>query len=350
VRALAERLRRRHSLVIHTSGQGYEFLARAYAGSDVQVRPIAGLGFGYGTSGNVRVGRTLVGALQYLRRMPELLAALRASLAEEQPDLVISDFEPALPRAAHQMGIPHISLNHQHFLLTYDLRSLPIWLRWHTVYMSLVVRAYDSPAVARIVSSFYFPPLRPGITNVTQTGVLLRPSVLESEASCRSHLVVYWRRQAPRGALEALAQQNREVRVYGLGQRESRGRLRYFAADEARFVADLASCSALICTAGNQLVGEAIYLGKPILAIPEPGNYEQYINAHFVAGMNAGAWVAPRHFTGDAVRRFLDQSGSFHSTVPATRMDGLPTALAVLHPFLDGAIEPVRPSTEPIPA
>jgi uncharacterized protein (TIGR00661 family) len=353
VRALAERLRERHSLVIHSSGQGYEFLARTYSGSDVQVRQIAGLRFGYGASGNVRIGRTLIGALEYMRRLPELVAVLQSSLAEEQPDLVISDFEPALPRAANRMGIPHISLNHQHFLLTYDLRSLPIWLRFHISYMSLVVRAYDSPAVARIVSSFYFPPLRPGMSNVTQIGVLLRDSVLKAEPVSGAHLLVYWRRQAPRSALHALTQLNREVHVYGLGHREPHGRVSFHVADEARFVADLASCSALICTAGNQLVGEAIYLGKPVLAIPEPGNYEQYINAHFVGRMNAGTWIAPRQFTSERLSQFLDRAGSFRSTVPASRMDGLPTALAVLHPFLDGTIgaaKPTHPDPEPIPA
>ena len=167
--------------------------------------PFPGLRFGYGAAGNVSMGRSLAGAIQYLLGLPELLARLRVSLAVEQPDLVISDFEPALPRAARQMGIPHVSLNHQHFLLTYDLRSLPAWLRLHTLYMGCVVRAYDSPAVARVVSSFYFPPLRTGCKNVTQTGVLLRPSVLEAERSRQSHLVAYWRRQAPAGALDALA-------------------------------------------------------------------------------------------------------------------------------------------------
>jgi len=81
------------------------------------------------------------------------------------------------------MGIPHVSLNHRPFLLTYDLRSLPSWLRLHTLHMGWLVRAYDCPAVARVVSSLYFPPLRNGCKHVTQTGVLLRPSVLEAECS-----------------------------------------------------------------------------------------------------------------------------------------------------------------------
>jgi uncharacterized protein (TIGR00661 family) len=351
VRTLVESLRKSHSLVLHTFGQGHEFLSHHYDGSSVRVRCIPGLHFGYGASGSVIIRKSVARATEYLLRLPGLLAGLRVSMAVEQPDLVISDFEPALPRAARQMGIPHISLNHQHFLLTYDLRSLPPWLRLHALYMGWVVRAYDSPAIARIVSSFYFPPLRPGIGNVTQTGVLLRPSVLGAESSIRSHLVAYWRRQAPPGAIENLAALNRDVHIYGLGRRPALGRLRFLAADEEAFVADLASCSALICTAGNQLVGEAIYLQKPVLAVPEPGNYEQFINAHFLARMNAGAWIAPHKFTTARVRHFLDRAEQFRSTVPRAWMHGLPSALRVLQRYLGSAADmkvPARP--EPVMA
>jgi uncharacterized protein (TIGR00661 family) len=344
VRALAESLRQHHLLIIYTSGQAYDFLARVYAGSDVQVRAIPGLNFGYNGAGKVRLWPTLAGLAKYLQRLPLLLGLLRVRLAVEQPDLVISDFEPALPRAARQMGIPHISLNHQHFLLSYDLRSLPAWLRLHAIYMGWVVRAYDSPAVSRIVSSFFFPPLRPGCDRVTQTGVLLRPTVLETEPSNQTHLVAYWRRQAPAGALEALAQLNREVHIYGLGQQEPRGRLRFLAADEDRFVADLASCAALVCTAGNQLVGEAIYLRKPVLAIPEPGNYEQYVNAHFLGQMHAGTWVAPHQFTIGQLRKFLDRAADFRSTEPAARMHGLPAVLSVLRRNLGSPAKVPMPS------
>jgi len=100
VRALVESLRKSNALAIHTSGQGYDLLSQCYAGSSVQVRSIPGLRFGYGAAGNVSVVHSLVGAIQYLLGLPELLARLRASPAAEPPHLVISDFEPALPRVA----------------------------------------------------------------------------------------------------------------------------------------------------------------------------------------------------------------------------------------------------------
>ena len=45
--------------------------------------------------------------------MRQTLLYLGHALAK--PDLVITDFEPLLPRAARLEGVPYISIDHQHF-------------------------------------------------------------------------------------------------------------------------------------------------------------------------------------------------------------------------------------------
>lgn len=330
VRAIVDHLRVDHAISIYTSGDAFEMLAPAYRGTDVVVNKLECLRFGYDASGRVKAMTTALGAARYLRRFPAVLRRLERTLADESPDLVIGDFEPALPRVAARLGIPHISINHQHFLLAYDLSTLPGWLRFHAIYMGWVVRLYDAPAVARVVSSFYFPPLRRGLRHVTQTGVLLRPSVLAVDPQDGGYLVAYWRRQAPPGALDMLGGIGCEVRVYGLGKRSAVGNLRFFEADEERFVADLASSRALVCTAGNQLVGEAIYLRKPVFAIPEPGNYEQYMNAHFVAQMGVGEWASAKSLSRQRLEAFLECSGEYGCNSPLSQIDGLPRAISVV--------------------
>ena len=97
-------------------------------------------------------------------------------------------------------------------------------------------------------------------------------------------------------------------------------------------------------------MGEAIYLRKPVLAVPEPGNYEQYINAHFLARMNAGDWTPPHQFnTHRRVLWFLDRTDRFRSTVPATRMHGLPAVLQVLRRHLGTPVDvPQTARPEPV--
>jgi uncharacterized protein (TIGR00661 family) len=329
VRAVTEGLRQEHEICLFAPGDAHELLAPGYAGSDVRVEQIPGLRFHYRGRrvDYVRTGRE---ALRYLLTLPRLIRHLETRIRTERPDLVITDFEPALPRAAKRTGTRLVSLDHQHFLLTYDLSGLPRHLRRHAAYMAAVVRLYCSGQSETIVSSFYFPPLRPEAHHVTQVGVLLRPEVVAVEPRPGDHLVSYWRKFAPENVLQALRECGREVRVYGLGERPSEGNLRFRPISADRFLSDLAGSAALVCTAGNQLVGEALYLGKPVLAAPEPGNYEQYMNAHFLGLSGAGDWAEMAALTGDRLRGFLGNLELHRQRIQRDRMDGLPEALRLL--------------------
>ena len=350
IRAVVESLREQHSIRLFTSGDAYKFLAPIYRGTEVALHRIAGLRFHYTETRRLDFTRTGSEALRYLRRLPMLRRMLARHLERERPDLIVTDFEPALPRAGRRLGIPFVSLDHQHFLTTYDLGGLPRHLRWHARYMGLIVRGYFSGQRESIVSSFYFPPLRRGCEGVTQVGVMLRPEILAAPATAGGHLVAYWRRFVAPPVLEALAASGREVRVYGLGAQPRRGNLVFREIDETRFVEDLATCDALVSTAGNQLVGEALYLGKPALVMPEARNFEQYINAHFLARSGAGDWVEMEKATPAHLRRFLGRLDEFRGCIDRRRMNGLPLTLAALRRHLPAPALQTRPEPGPAPA
>jgi uncharacterized protein (TIGR00661 family) len=229
-----------------------------------------------------------------------------------------------------------VSLSHQQFLRAYDLSSLPWGLRLHAAYMGWIVRAFGSGQDHSIVSSFYFPPLRRGCRNVTQVGVLLRPEVRQAVPRRGDYLVAYLRRFAGPNVLDALADAGLPVRVYGLGEGGARGGLTFHRIDERGFVSDLAGCAGLVATAGNQLVGEALYLGKPCFVMPEARNFEQFINAHFLAQTGAGRWMGLDCVTGAAVRGFVGRLDEYASRIPQRRqrLDGLPAVRRVIEQFL----------------
>jgi len=355
VRAVVERLRERHRVVLFAPGQAYEPLQKAFARSEVAVRHLRGLRFRYGASGVLAPLATASGALAYLRKMPGTLAYLDAHLRRERPDLCITDFEPALPRAARRLGIPFVSLDHQHFLTVNDLSSLPPRLRAAAWGMSLVVRAYYTGQAATVVSSFCAPPLRPGLRNVHQVGPLLRPELRRSLPRREGFLLVYLRRGGMEGVLAALRRLGLEARVYGAGERPPEGRLTFHPIGESGFLADLASCEALVTTAGNQVVGESLFLGKPVLALPEPGNFEQAINAHFLRLGGAGDWADPRRLTPGSVEAFLNALPLYRDRIGLEARDGTQAAVDLIERQL--AREPVSsPSREtprpdgPVPA
>jgi uncharacterized protein (TIGR00661 family) len=330
VRALIETLRLENSIAVFASGEAYRFLAPLYRGTGVRLHRIGGLRFHYTPHRRLNYRKTLWEAARFARRLPLLVRMLERRLVDEHPDLVITDFEPALPRAAKNVGIPFISIDHQHFLTTYDLSSLPLFLRLHAWTMAQVVKAYYWGQQETVVSSFYFPPLKPGCRNVTQVGVMLRPEVLSASIENQPHLVAYWRRFASQQVMDALKECGREVRVYGLGVQPRQANLIFRPICERTFLEDLATSSGLVSTAGNQLVGEAQFLGKPVLALPEARNFEQYINASFLAESGGGAWVEMEKASVNHVQDFLNTLDTFRSRINRQKMNGLPDTLAAI--------------------
>ncbi|MGL4462260.1 MAG: glycosyltransferase family protein, partial [Planctomycetia bacterium] len=224
-RALVEQLRDHHRLVLFAPDDAYRLLAPRYANTDVDVRRIPCPRFHY-HGHRLNYIKTMSHGAAYLWNLPRVVKVLERAIDRERPDLCITDFEPALPRAAGRRGVPFVSLNHQHFLVVSDLTSLPRHVRKHVGYMGWVVHAYHQGQSETIVSSFFFPPLKPQYKNVVQVGSMLRPEVLQAQRSTGGHLCVYLRPlAASTRSLAALKECGRECRVYGLGARPADGNL-----------------------------------------------------------------------------------------------------------------------------
>jgi uncharacterized protein (TIGR00661 family) len=205
--------------------------------------------------------------------------------------------------------------------------------------MGLAVRLYVSGAADTVVSAFFSPPLARGWEQVVQVGPLLRGAVLAAEPSAAGHVVSYLRRHTPPAVLEALAACGLPVRVYGLGVRESCGSMTFHEIDESRFVADLAACTAVVAAGGNQLIGEALHLGKPLLALPESAHAEQLMNGHFLRGMGCGDFMPLERVDADRVRAFLGGLDRYRPALAARagRMDGAGDVLRVIERRLQGS-------------
>jgi uncharacterized protein (TIGR00661 family) len=334
VRTIVELLRAEHRFVIFAPGDAYDMLAPLYAGSDVGVIRLPGLHFSYNARNAISPWRTARGVLAYALRLPQLIARLERELDRVRPDLAIADFEPALPRAAVRSGVPVVSLDHQHFLATGDFSALPAALRARAATLGKIVTLYDVRHAARIVSSFCIPPLRAGLTRTVAVGPLLRGPVLAARPEHGAHVVVYLRKFAAPRLIEALGASGRDVRVYGLGVQPRCGSVRFHAIDERRFIEDLAGAHALVTTAGNQLLGEAVYLQKPVLALPEPGNAEQAIHGYLLAATGAGEWLDVERTGGPELERFFGRVEEYRARIGSARLNGNPAALAELRRHL----------------
>lgn len=324
---MVEALRQRHQVIIYANGHAYEMLAPVYLGTEVQVHELPRVMFRYGPGKRLSYVRTGVMNMPYFARMPQLIKMVLRHWEQTPPDLVITDFEPVLPRAADAAGLPFIALNHQHFLTAYDLSDLSAPLRAYTNFMAPFVNIWHSKPLEQIISSFFFAPVKASQTHVVPVGVLIRPELRRATIEDRGHLVAYVRRTASDRMLTALGRCGRPVKVYGLGAQPSRGDLSFHPIDPFRFVEHLATSSGLVTTTGNQLVGESLWLGKPVFGMPEIGNYEQQIHTRFLVRSGAGMGGEMSTLTAREIQTFLDRIPQLRAAIDRRRLDGLPVAL-----------------------
>jgi uncharacterized protein (TIGR00661 family) len=331
---LIERLADEHQMLVYTSADALDFLSRRFADHAPRIRIVAipGIVFQY-VGGRLDLMRSIAMGLDYqARQIGPLVDRMIGELDAFGAELAITDFEPALPRAASRLGIPLVSVDHQHFLLAYDLDCLPRSLQWNAWFMSHAVWMYVTEPADTVVSAFFRPPLRHGWEHVVQVGPLLRPEVVRQRPHDEGYVLSYLRRHTPFSAIDALASTGVPVRVYGLGQRETVGGVSFHGIDDRRFVADLAGCRAVVAAAGNQLIGEALHFGKPMLVLPERAHAEQMMNAHFLRSMGCGDFVPLEEVDRGRVRGFLDRLDLHAAGLDAVRgrMDGTPDVLEVI--------------------
>lgn len=327
-----------HRFLVLTFGDAYAFLEPFYRNNDVvEIRRIPGVRFQY-TNGRMNLLRSIGAGLVFKNRIPRFIARVRRIIERAKPAVAVVDFEPLLPRVARQLNLPVVSLDHQHFLLTYDLSSLPLSLRRWAWGMRLAIGMFRIRPEKIIVSAFFKPPLKKGCEDVVQAGPLLRSEVFKYHPAKEHYLLSYLRKTTPPDILEGLRRVDREVRIYGLGERPREKNLVFKPISERTFLEDLSGCAGVIAATGNQLIGESLYFGKPFFGIPEKFHHEQRINAYFLQQMGCGDWrfledVQPEDFVG-----FSETLHTYAEGLSETRgrIDGTQTAAEALRGMVKG--------------
>ncbi len=216
-------------------------------------------------------------------RLPETAERLAERVSELQADLVVSDFEPFAPRAARLLGLPAVALDRQH-VLTEARAPVPVRHAASAALTRLGVRLMAPRSLfARLLVPAFAPlPLRAG-SRAELLPPILRSDVLGAAPSDTGRVLVYVNHPAgSEPLLRALGEAAADFAVYNVPRPPDPGRypnLTFEPPSRDGFVRDLAACRAVVCTAGFTLLSEALWLGKPVLALPNRGFFEQTFNA-----------------------------------------------------------------------
>jgi uncharacterized protein (TIGR00661 family) len=298
---------RGHDVTVFTSGEAYRFLKDQ--ANQIRLKEIPAPVFGYDTKRRVSLLHTSLANLPLIPNYRTILRNLSSEIERKKPDLVITDFEPFLCRSARTRHVPVISLDHQHAFVFGDFHELPFDLKRFCVFTGIFVDQYVEKNVS-IVASFFQPRIKRA---VNWFGGLVTEDVLRAKTRHDNHILVYIREGIEDRILKVLRNAKETFRIYNCTHESviKSENFEFKKINRNDFVNDLATCKAVISTAGHQLLTEALCLQKPVFAVPLPGQEEQAVNGYFLEKMGYGRTERIERLTPSHIQHFLTELESF---------------------------------------
>jgi uncharacterized protein (TIGR00661 family) len=249
----------------------------------------------------MNVGRTLY---SLLRNSPQYLAGLKsihATINEVRPDLIISFYETysGLYNVIFRPGTPMLCIAHQ-YLLLHPKFTFPKNKTLDRILINLNSKAASWLASKRLALSFRE---MDGVLKqkISVVPPLLRREVLDLNPSAGDFFLVYmthhslskqiieWHLAHPGISLHCFWDNPNVSDEFTFDNT-----LTFHRINSEKYLEKLASCKALVTTAGFESVCEAMYLGKPVMMVPVPNHFEQECNA--IDGVISGAGVMSETF------------------------------------------------------
>ncbi|HEX3696596.1 MAG TPA: glycosyltransferase family protein [Polyangia bacterium] len=344
-RVVLDHLSEKHDIQVVVSGRAYDYLqARAKEaglrlGHGPQVKRIWGYSIVY-EDNEVDNFRTLLANVKgAVHGWPENVRAYFDVAERFAPDVVISDFESWSYLFAKHRGLPVISLDNIQMLNR--CTHAPGILRGHEVDFRLakaIVKAKVAGAFHYLITTFFYPPVRKPRTSLHPP--ILRPEILAARPGEGQHLLVYQTSTSNSALPELLARCGLECRLYGLRRdlqtEVVEGNLRYRPFSEVGFVDDLRTARGVIAGGGFTLMGEAVYLRRPMLAVPVGKQFEQLLNARYLEAEGFG--LCAEELTAVNLGQFLERLPDFARCLNGYRQDGNTELLAHLDLVLAAAV------------
>lgn len=324
-----------HEVEIVASGRAVDFLKKRFAA----VNRIHGY-FMVALENRVDRSATLwKNIFEGVQGIPRNIAAYFELIDDFEPEAVISDFESWSYLYGKTHRLPVYSIDNMQIINRCTLPDEVIaGERVNFEATRAFVKAKLPLCQHYFVTTFFRPPIRK--ENTTLCPPILRPEILAAERSEGEHLLVYQTSEGHGQLAETLQKTGIECRVYGMRRNidseQREGNLRYRPFSESGFIEDLASAKGVIAGGGFTLMGEAVYLHKPMLSVPLGNQFEQILNARYLAheglGM-AAVDAADLH----VVAAFIERIPEFSQALSGYRQDGNEELFGALDGHLDRA-------------
>lgn len=324
-----------HEVEIIASSRAADFLSRRFD----NVHPIHGMHILYGDN-SVRRGQTIVSnVLAGTAALPKQVRAYFELVEDFKPEVVISDFESWTHLYGKMHRLPVLSLDNMQVLnRCQHAPEILAGIRTEFELTRMFVKGKLPGCAHYLITTFFRPPLRRKRTTLLPP--ILRDEILAATPEQGEHLLVYQTAEGHHSLVPILQACGLPCRVYGmrrdLEQDLTDGNLVYRPFDETTFIDDLRSARAVLAGGGFTLLGEAVYLRKPVLSVPIAGQIEQVINARYIEAEGFGLAADPK-VDEAMLTRFIQHVPDYARALGGYSQDGNRETFTTLDGLLDQA-------------
>ena len=326
-----------HDVEIMASGRAADFLQKRFS----DVHRIHGMHIIY-EENRVRRSKTLwSNILKGAAAIPGQISAYFKMIEDFSPQVVISDFESWTYYFAKAHGLRVYSIDNMQIINR--CKHADEVLEGYGPDFEVTkafVKSKLPGADHYLVTTFFYPEVRKERTSLHPP--ILRPEILAAKPAARrgEHLLVYQTAEGNETLADTLQKTGLECRVYGMRRgidaEQVEGNLRYRPFSEAGFIEDLATARGVIAGGGFTLMGEAVYLHKPMLAVPVGRQFEQVLNSRYLEREGYGRF-APTLEDPKTVHDFVAAIPECEAALAKYEQDGNRELLAAVDHHLDRA-------------
>jgi len=302
-----------HQIVAVTLGASAQRPMPAYFASAMKmpVRPLPTLEFKYKNNRSVSNTATLLGVFGKLPKYFGILRQLDAIVRETQPDVILNFFEPmaAFYALTRRQRPPVVAIGHQ-FMFQHPgyVHAPQLWKQL------LSMRIYTwllGARATKLALSLYTAPDLPA-KRIIVGPPILRKQLFQLAANPNGDFVlVYLLNHGYADQITAWSAKNPRTKLHCFYDKpgapaefQHSPALTFHKLDGEKFLAMMAECRHVVCTAGFESVSEAAWLGKPLLLVPVENHVEQQVNA--MDAQQFGIGLAEKSFNLDRLAELPD--------------------------------------------
>jgi uncharacterized protein (TIGR00661 family) len=296
-----------HGVKIVTYGSGLEFL------KNFDIFPVRGLHAVY-KNGRVNYPGSIFYNVKNFSKNFFQRKEISKMVDEFKPDVCLTDDEPIVARIAYSRKIPLVSSSMMNTFVYSDEKA-PFSKKMYYFVSKGVTKRITPKANKILAISLTNKKYQKG--DVLFLPPIIRSSIKNLKIKKGKHILVYVAKSYDE-LIDRLKGLNESFVIYGVQDRKDEDNLKFKKPET--FLKDLAECKAIISTAGFTLISEAIYLKKPLFAVPLRRHYEQYFNARFIKENGFGDFSEKPSL--EEINNFLKNINSYKKNFDKVRFNG----------------------------